>query len=87
MISNEVKKSVIDTNLTMVQLARELGMSRQNLHRILSGKAQRGIQTLRVARRLGIDEILLLPNNGEGEEHKSCRGKSDGGAENSCQAA
>jgi len=69
MISNEVKKSVIDTNLTMAELAKSLGMSRQNLHRILSGEAKRSAQTLRVAERLGIDERLLLPDNGDGDKH------------------
>lgn len=74
MINREVKKSIIDTGLKMEELAEELNMSRQNLHRILSRKARRSEQTLRVAQRLGIDECLILPDSDNGNRfQQSCQ--------------
>lgn len=37
----EVLKVLIDQNRTQTEMARDLGMTRQNLHRILSGQAKR----------------------------------------------
>lgn len=46
-------------------MAEELGMTRQNLHRILTGRAKRGTQTRRISQYLGVSEEVLFPENGE----------------------
>ena len=69
----EIRKIAADRGVTMKQAAIDLGMTRQNLHRILSRKARRSDQTLRVANRLGIDERLLLPDNDDGNKQISCQ--------------
>jgi plasmid maintenance system antidote protein VapI len=65
----EIKKALIDSDMTLTDLAKLLGMTRQNLHRILSGKTKRALHEQRIFESLGLKENGTVHNR---ENQESC---------------
>lgn len=76
-----------EKNKNQKQMADEIGMRPQRLSEMLSGRLDGWKYRRRISQYLGVPEDILFPDSGDDEEHKSCRGKSEDSAENSCQVA
>ena len=67
----EIKKLLIDKNMTQTQMAKEIGMSRQYLWAIFSGHQKAWKYRRRIAQYLQLPEEILFPQDGDTQE--SCQ--------------